>query len=162
MRRIGWLLAAILIGAVTASAQDTPSHEGQRAPAPTLGRSSEVRRTDTVNDYRKLRSIHNLYIDRIDNGLGEKLVETLGRLGFFKIVSKKKEADAVVTGSCLESRRLKRLHSEVFISDRSGGSVWQDNIYRPYNPPSLEKAVNDTAEIVAEHLNASMRESTVK
>jgi hypothetical protein len=106
--------------------------------------------------------IRSLYVGKMDNALSEKLVLTLGKLGRFKIVSGPKEADAIMTGSCLESRRLKRLHSEVFIADRGGGSVWQDNLYRPYNPPSLEQAVSETAQIVAEHLGESLNEAGMK
>jgi hypothetical protein len=103
--------------------------------------------------------IRSIYVERMDNALSEKLMVSLGRLGRFKIASKAKEADAVMTGSCLESRRLKRLHSEVFITDRSGGSIWQDDVIRPYNPPSLEQAVDGTAEVVAEHLSESINEA---
>jgi hypothetical protein len=106
--------------------------------------------------------IRSLYVERMDNALSEKLVVSLGRLGRFKIASKPKEADAIMTGSCSELRRLKRLHSEVFIADRGGGSIWQDNIYRPYNPPSLEQAVNETAQAVAEHLGESLSEAGMK
>lgn len=163
MSRISWLLAAGFMLASTLGAQEEPlQHEGQRAPAPTLAPSLHGHRTDTVNDYRKLSRIRSLYISGMDNDLAEKLVETIGKLGLFKIAPTLKEADAVMTGSCLESRRLKRLHSEVFIADRGGSSIWQDNIYRPYNPPSLEKAVSETAKIVAEHLDASLHESTAK
>jgi hypothetical protein len=106
--------------------------------------------------------IRSVYVERMDNALSEKLVVTLGRLGRFRIASTPKAADAIMTGSCLESRRLKRLHSEVFISDRGGGSIWQDNIYRPYNPPSLEQAVNETAQVVAEHLGESLNQAGMK
>jgi hypothetical protein len=112
-----------------------------------------------VNDYQKLMRIHSLYVERMDNALSDRLVESLGKLGRFKIASKLRDADAVVTGSCLESRRLKRLHSEVFIADRGGKSIWQDNVYRPYNPPSLEQAVNETARVVADHLGLSLNEA---
>jgi hypothetical protein len=106
--------------------------------------------------------IRSIYVERMDNALSEKLVVSLGKLGRFRIASMPKEADAIMTGSCLESRRLKRLHSEVFISDRGGGSIWQDNILRPYNPPSLEQAVNETARLVAEHLGESLNEAGMK
>jgi hypothetical protein len=106
--------------------------------------------------------IRSIYIERMDNTLSEKLIVSLGKLGRFKIASTPKEADAIMTGSCLESRRLKRLHSEVSISDRAGGSIWQDIIYRPYNPPSLEQAVNETAQVVAEHLGESLNEAGMK
>jgi hypothetical protein len=98
----------------------------------------------------------------MDNALSDRLVQSLGKLGRIKIVSTPKEADAVVTGSCLESRRLKHLHSEVFIADRRGVSIWQDNLYRPYNPPSLERAVNETAQMVADHLGESLSEAGLK
>jgi hypothetical protein len=106
--------------------------------------------------------IRSIYVERMDNALSEKLVQSFGKLGRFKIVSTAKEADAIVTGSCLESRRLKHLHSEVFIADRGGGSIWQDNLYRPYNPPSLEQAVNETAQMVADHLGTSLSEAVMK
>jgi hypothetical protein len=101
--------------------------------------------------------IHTLYIESIDNSLSEQLVETLGKLGRFRLVTQAKQADATLRGSCLESRRLKHVHSEVFISDRGGASVWQDTIIRPYNPPTLDQAVRDTATLVAAHLEKTIR-----
>jgi len=115
--------------------------------------------TSTATDLRKLVRIRTLYIESIDNSLSDKLIETLGKWGHFRLVTKEKEADATLRGSCLESRRLKHVHSEVFISDRNGASVWQDTIYRPYNPPTLDQAVSDTATLVSEHLQESVREA---
>ena len=115
--------------------------------------------TSTTTDLRKLLRVRTLYIENIDNSLSDKLVATLGKLGRFRLVTKAKDADAIVRGSCLESRRLKRVHSEVFISDHNGASVWQDTVYRPYNPPTLDQAVNDTATIVADHLERTIREA---
>ena len=102
--------------------------------------------------------IHTLYIENIDNSLSDKLVQALGKMGRFRLVTKQKDADATLRGSCLESRRLKHVHTEVFISDRGGASVWQDTIYRPYNPPTLDQAVSDTATLVVAHF----REQTVR
>ena len=113
--------------------------------------------TSTTTDIRRLMRIRTLYIERIDNSLNDKLVEALGKSGRFRLVTKAKDADATLRGSCLESRRLKHVHSEVFISDRTGASVWQDNIYRPFNPPTLDQAVSDTATLVAAHLEQSVR-----
>jgi hypothetical protein len=116
-------------------------------------------------DARKLARIRSLYIERIDNELSDKLIEALGKSGRFHIVTKPKEADATLRGSCLDLRRLKTVHSEVYISDRGGASVWQDSIKRPFNPlkaASLEQAVSDTAEMVAEHLEVSIREAQRK
>jgi hypothetical protein len=106
--------------------------------------------------------IRSIYIERMDNALSEKLVVSLGKLGRFRIASTRKGADAIMTGSCTDLRRLKRLHSEVSIADPGGGSIWQDNINRPYNPPSLDQAVNETAQAVAEHLGESFNEATMK
>jgi len=166
MRRIvvlsmlAWLLAPMLV------AQEAQQPSGQQEQRPTLGPKPGPSEPGpggaTVNDYRKLVRIRTIFVERMDNALGEKLVASLGKLGRFKIASKARDADAIVTGSCLESRRLKRLHSEVFITDRGGASIWQDNVYRPYNPPTLEQAVNETAQLVADHLSVSLNEAGVK
>ena len=161
-RSVGWLALAFLVGGVLGEQQSQqPGGEQEQRPTlrPTPGPNESGPRTATVNDFRKLMRIRSIYVERMDNALSEKLMVSLGRLGRFKIASKAKEADAVMTGSCLESRRLKRLHSEVFITDRSGGSIWQDDVIRPYNPPSLEQAVDGTAEVVAEHLSENINEA---
>ena len=162
MKRSAWFLALsafLLVPVLGAQTGDT-HQTGEPENKPTLGPSSPPSLrgpgTTTVTDYRKLMRMRSIYIEKMDNALSEKLVLSLGQLGSFKIVSKPKEADAIMTGSCLESRRLKRLHSEVFIADRSGASIWQDNLYRPYNPPSLDQAVKETAQLVAVHLAASL------
>ncbi|MGO8712041.1 MAG: hypothetical protein ACLQUZ_08245 [Rhizomicrobium sp.] len=145
--------------------QEQPQQQQQQPEErPTLGPRtgpglSSGPLTSTTTDIRKLMRIHTLYIEGIDNSLSDKLVEALGKWGRFHIVTKEKEADAILRGSCLESRHLKRVHSEVFISDRSGGSVWQDSIYRPFNPPALDQAVSDTATLVEAHLEQTIREA---
>ena len=166
MRRIVMFLALALLLAPVLRGQEAAPQGGEQEQKPTLGPKTGPQesspRTATVNDYRKLVRIRTLYIERMDNELSERLVSTLGKLGRFKIATKPKEADAIVTGSCLESRRLKRLHSEVFITDRGGASIWQDNIFRPYNPPSLDQAVNETAQVIAEHLGESISSAGMK
>jgi hypothetical protein len=141
--------------------QSAPPRQSPQQERPTLG----PRRgpgldpgppISTTTDVRRLMQIHTLYIESIDNALSDKLVEALGKLGRFRLVTKAKDADATLRGSCLESRRLKHLHSEVFISDRKGASVWQDTIYRPFNPPTLDQAVGDTANLVAAHLRQTI------
>jgi hypothetical protein len=179
MKRGIWCVAICLVFSLSAWAQEGQTQEPPQeeqppqkqappeqqrptlgpAPAPTLEASP---RTATTNDFRKLLRIRSLYVERIDNSLSEKLVLTLGKLGRFRLVDKAKDADGTVRGSCLESRRLKRVHSEIFISDRDGASVWQDSVYRPFNPPSLDRAVSDTATLVAEHLQESVREAERK
>jgi|SRR5579862_3183142 len=147
------------------SGQTTPpAPSQQQEERPTLGPRSapgEVSGPDssTTTDIRKLMAIRTLYIESIDNSLSDKLIESIGKLGRFRLVTNAKDADATLRGSCLESHRLKRVHSEVFISDRRGGSIWQDEIYRPFNPPALDKAVADTATLVGEHLAMSIRDA---
>ena len=162
-----FLLASSAIGAQAgqndnqSAPQEPPQQQQER---PTLGpkpgpAEPSGPNTSTTNDVRKLMRIHTLYIENIDNSLSDKLAESLEKLGRFRLVTKAKDADATVRGSCLESRRLKHVHSEVFITDRNGASVWQDTIYRPYNPPALDQAVSDTATLVAAHLQQTVREA---
>ena len=145
-------------------APQQPQQQPQERP--TLGPPPEGSlqgpRTSTTTDPRKLRHIRALYVQRIDNSLSDRLIEGLTKMGRFRLVPKANQADATLRGSCLESRRLKRVHSEVFISDRGGASVWQDTIMRPYNPPSLAKAVDETAQVVVNHLDESLREAEGK
>ncbi len=168
MKRSAWLLTIAFLLVPLLGAQEAQKPEGEQGQKPTLGPQpaptlhGQSSQTATVNDFRRLSLIRTVYVERMDNALSEKLVESVGKLGRFKIASKRKEADAVMTGSCLESRRLKRLHSEVFIADRGGKSIWQYNLYRPYNPPSLEQAVSETAQMVAEQLAQSLNEAGIK
>ena len=167
---MAFCLLAILTAGARGAQEDNPppqqSQQGQQEQEerPTLGPRNGPPGvagplTSTVTDIKKLLRIRTLYIENIDNSLSEKLVEAIGKGGRFRIVTKAKAADATLRGSCLESRRLRHVHSEVFISDRSGGSVWQDNIYRPYNPPGLDQAVSDTAALVEAHLEQTIREA---
>lgn len=164
-------LAVFLLAGVAAWAQagqktNRPPPQGQeqqQQERPTLGPRSGPGlepgpNSSTTNDLRKLMRVQTLYIESIDNSLSEKLIEALGKWGRFRLVTKAKEADATLRGSCLESRRLKHVHSEVFISDRNGVSIWQDTIYRPFNPPALDQAVSDTATVVEAHLQQAVRE----
>jgi len=168
----GRLLAVCLLASLTMWAQEGQKPDQPTPPAPsqdqedrpTLGSRNapgEVTGPDTstTTDIRKLMQIHTRYIESIDNSLSEKLIESIGKLGRFRLVTAPKGADATLRGSCLESRRLKHVHSEIFISDRNGSSVWQDTIYRPFNPPALDQAVTDTATLVEEHLARTIREA---
>ena len=97
---------------------------------------------------------------RVDNSLGDKLTEGLSRTGRFKIVVDRKDADAVLSGTCFDSHRLKSVHSEVFLQDRrTGASIWQDVVRRHYNPPPLVKAIDDSATMILAHLGQSMQEA---
>ena len=112
---------------------------------------------------RRLLSVKTIFVDHIDNALGEKLADGLSRMGRFRIVADRKDADTVVMGTCFDSRRLKTVHSEIFLHDRaSGASIWQDIVRRHYNPPPLQKAVDDTAVMILAHLGESIQEAQRK
>lgn len=122
--------------------------------------SIEGPRTSTTTNARRLMSVRAIFVDRIDNSLSEKLAEGLAKSGRFKVVAERKDADAVLSGTCFDSRRLKSVHSEVFLHDRrSGTSIWQDVVRRPYNPAMLQKAVDDSAMVILAHLGASLQQA---
>jgi len=163
MKRAVWCVAMCLLVGLSAWSQDTQkTDQPQQEERPTLGPRNGPAveagaRTYATTDMRRLMRIRSLYIERIDNSLSDKLLEALGKWGRFKIVTNPKEADATLRGSCLDSRHTKHVHSEIYISDRSGASVWQDTIYRPFNPPSLDEAVTNTAQLVVGHLEETLR-----
>jgi hypothetical protein len=84
------------------------------APAPSLGGP----RASNVADPRRLMRVRKVFIQRIDNKLSEKLIEALSKGDLFQVVNKRQEADAVFGGSCFEARRIRKVHTEVFLSDR--------------------------------------------
>ena len=162
------VLASLAVWVHAGQSSDQPAPRPpslhQQDERPTLGPRNgpgEVSGPDssTTTDIHKLIRIRTLYIESMDNSLGDKLVESIGKWGRFQLVTRAKDADAILRGSCLESRRLKRVHSEVFISDRNGGSIWQDTVFRPFNPPALDQAVTDTANLVQAHLAKTIREA---
>jgi hypothetical protein len=108
-------------------------------------------------DPAKLLRARTVFIEPIDNGLSDKLEESLAKWGHFRVVVNRNQADAVLRGSCMDSRRLKSLHSEIFLNDRrTGSSIWQDNVHQPFNPPVLSKAVSETARVIVVHLTDSV------
>ena len=169
MRLAHLFLAILLAPSLVASAQQDRPTLGKEAPEkpPTLGKETEPSlngpRTSTTTNPRRLMSIKTIYVEPIDNSLSDKLTEGLAKMGRFRIVVERKEADAVVNGTCFDSRRLKTVHSEVFLHDRSSGaSIWQDVVRRHYNPPPLAKAVDDTATLILAHLGESIQEAERK
>lgn len=133
----------------------------QKQQRPTLGPSEPSMRgpgsSRTANP-RRLLHMKRIYIQRIDNNLNVKLADDLAHASWLKVVDKRDKADAIVRGTCFTLQRLKRLHAEVYITDRvSGRSIWQDVIRVPYNPPALSKAVDTAAAEVLAHLSESIR-----
>jgi hypothetical protein len=118
------------------------------APAPTL----RGLRNANIVDARKLAQVQRIYVERMDNSLGEKLIEALGKKHRVSVVADRKDADAVLRGTCFDSRRLKSLRTEVYLNDIHGPAIWQDSVHLPYNPPPLAKAVSQTADLIVEHL----------
>ncbi|TAM84124.1 MAG: hypothetical protein EPN47_02060 [Acidobacteria bacterium] len=151
MRRLIWALATCLLS--------TPVLYGQQAPTlepshPSLGGGGSPR---TANP-RMLLKIRKVYIERIDYSLNEKLEADMAHVSWLKVVNNEDDADAIIRGTCFDLRHLKRLHAEIYISDRvSGKSIWQDVIRVPYTPPDLSKAVDQAATEILNHLDASVR-----
>ena len=151
--------------------QDQPKQAPQNPPTlgpppsqqkpPTLGEPPSLTGPHAANttDPRRLLQVHAVFVDQMDNGLDEKLIEVLGSKGLFRIVGDRRDADAVLRGTCFDSTRLKTVHSEVFLTGRNGESIWQDIIHQPYRPPPLAKAVATTAQAIGEDLATSMREA---
>jgi hemolysin activation/secretion protein len=125
------------------------------APAPTL----HGPKTSSTTDHHKLLRVRRVYIERMDHTLDEKLIEVLAKAGRLRIVGDRREADAVLHGNCIDFRRLKVLRSEVYLMDQGGGSIWQDSIRRPINPPAIEVAVRETATVIVAHLSESITEA---
>jgi hypothetical protein len=125
--------------------------------APTPGMAPTGPATDFVIDAGKLMRVRKVYVEMIDNHLSDKLMDGLSKSGRFQVVADKKDADAIIRGTCFDARHLKSVHSEVFMSDRlSGKSIWQDTVRMPYNPPTLAKAVDATADRMLRHLASSV------
>jgi hypothetical protein len=166
MRVKCFCLGIVLLPVLAARPQQEPQQQEQQPRQgeqqepqprkPTLGPSPAPSlygpRTSNVMDVRRLVRLRKVYVERIDNGLSEIIMEGLAKSGRFRVVASRAEADGVMRGTCMGLRRMKVVHSEVYLSDVSGASVWQDSVRRLYNPPALETAVADTATLILTHL----------
>lgn len=176
--RVAYLCLALMLlpGLAAGTQQEQPQQEQQQpeqqpeqgkqeeqprrptlgpAPAPSL----YAPRTSTTMDARKLTRVRKIYVERMDNALSEKIMEGLAKSRRFRVVASPHEADAIVRGTCISLRRMKVVHSEVYLNDVNGASIWQDNVRRPYNPPALEAAVGETATLILTHLSESAMEA---
>jgi hypothetical protein len=175
---------AILLATVCGIACQTPQQgpadaqeEQQQAPPqqqsppslqrPTLGPAAAPSlggpRASNVVDPRRLMRVQKVFVQRIDNNLSEKLIAALSKGDLFQVVSKRQEADAIFGGSCFEARRIKKVHTEVMLSDRiTEKIIWQDVIRLPFNPPPLESAVNATVSEILTHLRLDIRDAPRK
>lgn len=181
-------LGFILLCAGVLAAQDQPPAQQPETPPPqqpapseqptrpTLNRPSDQPNRPTLgegpslggphnpntSDPHRLLRVHSIFIEQMDNGLAEKLIEDIGNKAVFRIVANRRDADAILHGTCFDSARLKTVHSEVFLRGRDGDSIWQDVVHQPYRPPPLTEAVATTAEAIAQDLAQSFREAQRK
>lgn len=153
MRHLTWGLAMCLVSIPVLCAQQAPTLGPSR---PSLEGPSNSR---TANPSRLVK-VRSVYIERIDHNLNVKLADDLAHVSWLKVVNNEDEADAIVRGTCFNLRRLKRLHAEIYISDRvTGKSIWQDVVRVPYDSAAPQKAVDRAATDILEHLNESMHEA---
>jgi hypothetical protein len=141
-----------------------PPAQPNQPNQPTLGEGPSLAgpHAPNTNDAGRLLRVHSVFVEQMDNGLADKLVEQIGTKGVFHIVADRRDADAVLHGTCFDSTRLKVVHSEVFLSGRNGDSIWQDIVRQPYRPPPLAQAVATTAQSIANDLVESVREARRK
>jgi len=164
MRVRSIFLAFLLLSGPALWAQDNQQQDEKPQRKPSLGPAPAPTlrgpRNSNIVDARRLSRLRKVYVERMDNKLSDKLMDGLAQGGRLLLVVDRKEADAVVHGTCLELRRLKTVRTEIYINDRvSGDSIWQDSVRRAYNPPTLDKAVGETATLVLQHLQESIEEA---
>jgi hypothetical protein len=164
------LVLLLMVSPLAAQQQQNPPQQQKR---PTLGKEPEGRpptlggespsiegpRSSKVQDVQKLLRVRTIYIESIDNRLDQKITEVIADKGPLRVVADRKDADAVLQGTCFDSPRLKNVHSEVFLKGRNGESIWQDVIHERYKPPPLTQAVNETAQAIVKDLKADLRDA---
>lgn len=163
MKKIALAVAAVFLSGVVlfGQTQNAPPPTlgpppGQNGPttgtAPSLGGPS----TWTVTNLAKLRTVKTIYIGWMENRLNTDLLNDFAKDGPFRVVTDRRKADAILRGTCFNSPHLKEVHSEVYLTGQNGKSIWQDIIHQPYNPPSLNQAVTETANLIIAHLKQTI------
>ena len=154
------LLAAAVYGQQSSS-QQRPTLGPEPAPSrPSLGESAPSLMgpmNAKILDPAKLRMVHTVFIGLMDNSLNLRLSRDFSATGPFHVVSDRHAADAILQGTCFDSRHLKDVHSELFLTGPNGKPIWQDIIHQPYDPPSLGRAVAGTANKAVADLRASIQ-----
>jgi hypothetical protein len=165
MKYVTLVLVIILFSLTTAlyaqqsSSQQRPTLGPEPSPNhPTLGEAPSIMgpMNAKILDPVRLRMVHKVFIGLIDNSLNLKLIQDLSAAGPLKIVSDRHAADAILQGTCFDSRHLKDVHSELFLTGQNGKPIWQDIIHQPYDPPALRTAVTETANKAVADLRASI------
>lgn len=154
MKHLVWSLAICLMSIPLLRGQQRPTLGPSGPGTPSVRGPISSR---TINPKRLLK-VRTIYIQRIDHNLNEILTGDLTHVSWVKVVDKSSKADAVVRGTCFSLRKLKRLHAEIYISDRvTGAAIWEDVVSVPYNPPVLSKAVDHAAAKMLADLNQSIQ-----
>jgi hypothetical protein len=166
MKYVGLLLGIALFSLATglksqqSSSQQRPTLGPEPAPNhPTLGDGAPSLMgpmNAKILDPARLRMVHKIYIELMDNSLNLKLIQDFSVGGPFKVVSDRRAADAVLQGTCFNSPHLKDVHSELYLTGQNGKPIWQDIIHQSYNPPALRTAVADSATKAVADLRASV------
>jgi hypothetical protein len=136
----------------TLGPESAPNHPTLGGTAPSLVGPMNAKILDPV----RLRMVHKVFIDLMDNSLNLKLIQDFSVTGPFKVVSDRRAADAVLQGSCFNSPHLKDVHSELYLTGQNGKPIWQDIIHQSYNPPTLRTAVAESATKAVADLRASL------
>ncbi|MGH9433764.1 MAG: hypothetical protein ACRD3T_19720 [Terriglobia bacterium] len=167
-RLVGALMLVAFVLPVRAilAGQDQKPTLNKPAPSqrPSLGATPSLNgpvNAKTIDAHQLLR-VHRVYVESMDNSLNLKLDQALAKLGPFQVAASRDGADAILRGTCFDSPHLKDVHSEVFLTTKSGNAIWQDVIRRPYNPPALSQVVSQTASLVVEHLRGSLEQARRK
>lgn len=150
------LFAATALGFQQRTQEQRPTLGPQ--PAPSLGEapSEQGPINARIMNPAELRRIHTVYVDFIDNSLNLKLIQDLSSHSPVRVVTDRHQADAILRGDCFSLPHLKQVHSEVYLMDKKGQSIWQDIVRHPYNPPGLHVAVADSAQEIASDLLKSI------
>ena len=142
----------------TLNKPDSSQRPSLGAAAPSLNGPGHA----TVIDAHQLLRVHKVYVESMDNKLNVQIDQAFSRLGPFEVAASRDGADAILRGTCFDSPHLKDVHSEVFLTTKTGKAIWQDVIRAPYNPPALSDVVSQTAEAVVAHLKQSLQEARHK
>lgn len=112
-----------------------------------------------TSDPRRLLRVKTVYIEDMDNKLNDSLAAGMAGQQPFRVVSDRRQADALLHGSCLDSARKKLVDSEVYLTGLHGEPIWMDIVRRPYKPPPLAQAVAESATAIVEDLKESVQEA---
>lgn len=127
-------------------------------PAPTLGMGPSLGgpMNAKIQNPAALRMVHTVYVGWIGNSLELKLIRDFSHGGPFRVVNKADHADAVLRGSCYTLPNLKDIHTEVYLTSKTGKPIWQDIVHIRYDPPTVKVSVTQSAQEIIRDLRASI------